>query len=285
MTTTATYNRYRVPLVPHRRLPLTEIQAEIQIKKGLRTIERGEPFALPFDRLTEPTVFLNRDLWATDGKRVFRKETRMSSPQWLWVPRMWSLADKLTGNRATHLRNMIAFGHDVHVTSWADLLARHWHAGWANPFTGEVESALDPSVSEVRGRGGFVEDLGWLCGAKVTDAFVSNEIDNLVGSVTNYAAYDFHEVGTSSASEDNNHTALQATSGIARATGTPTDADPIYQNVATITADATETWEEHGIFNASSGGTMMDRSLTGGQAVNSSDQVEYTYQLTKNPEA
>jgi len=30
--------------------------------------------------------------------------------------------------------------------------------------------------------------------------------------------------------------------------------------------------------------SMMDRSVTGGQSVNSSDQVEYTYQLTKNAE-
>ncbi|KKL24278.1 hypothetical protein LCGC14_2416890, partial [marine sediment metagenome] len=52
-----------------------------------------------------------------------------------------------------------------------------------------------------------------------------------------------------------------------------------------ITADATETWEEEGLFNNTAGAALMDRSLTGGQAVNSSDQVEYTYELTKNPEA
>lgn len=133
---------------------------------------------------------------------------------------------------------------------------------------------------------GFVEELGWLSGAKVTDAFVSEIIDELVSATASeFADFDFHEVGTDNTAEDNAQTALIATSGIARATGSPTDSDPDYVNVATITADATETWEEHGIFNNSSGAALMDRSLTGGQSVNSSDQVQYTYTLTLNEEA
>ena len=142
--------------------------------------------------------------------------------------------------------------------------------------------AHGPAISGV----GFIEDLGWLAGAKVTDAFVSEIVDELVSATASeFADFDFHEVGTDSTAEDNSQTALVATSGIARATGSPTDSDPDYVNVATITADATETWEEHGIFNNSSGAALMDRSLTGGQSVNSSDQVQYTYTLTLNEEA
>lgn len=224
-------------------------------------------------------------------------------------------------------------GHDNHVSTYADLYAKHWHTGWASPFddgTGNtLQGPLDPDfttffathwrdnrqeqhdhwatcrlgsmcpaigqtspaskaalLETMRRQRGFIENLGWLSGAKVTSAFVSEEIDELVSATASeYADFDYHEVGTSSTAESNAHTALQTTSGIARATGTPTDADPIYQSVATITADATETWEEHGIFNNSSGAAMMDRNLTGGQAVVPSDQVQYTYQLTKNPES
>lgn len=203
-------------------------------------------------------------------------------------------------------------GHDLHVSTYAELYANHWHAGWADPITGEVTPAIDPwfttlfathwvdhvcdmdpcprnsgiTIQMLQSLGGFVECLGLLCGAKVTDAFVSEEIDELVSATSSeYADFDFHEVGTSSQAEDNNDTALIATSGIARATGSPTDATPVYQSVATTTADASETWEEMGLFNNSTGAALLDRSLTGGQSVNSSDQVQYTHQTTKNPEA
>lgn len=226
-------------------------------------------------------------------------------------------------------------GHDLHVGTFADLYARHWHSGWASPFDpgdgSSLAAPLDPTFETVvkthwdaedsngtrytstehlkscrlrtaclalsyanpdalvwawGQRRGFVENLGWLSGAKVTDAFVSEEIDELVSATSSeYADFDFHEVGTSTTAENNAHTALQTSSGIARATGTPTDATPIYRNVATITADATESWEEHGIFNNSTSVAMMDRNLTGGQSVVSSDQVQYTYELTKQPEA
>lgn len=203
-------------------------------------------------------------------------------------------------------------GHDLHVSTYAELYGHHWHSGWVDPITGEVCPALDPwfstlfathwvdhvcdmnpcprdtgiTIQMLQSLGGFVECLGLLSGGKVTDAFVSEEIDELVSATSSeYADFDYHEVGTGATAEDNNQTALIATSGIARATGTPTDADPIYQTVATITADATETWEEEAVFNNSTGAAMLDRSLTSGQSVNSSDQVQYTHQTTKNPEA
>jgi hypothetical protein len=275
------------------------------------------------------------------------------------VRKAWDAADKATGGRARPIRNMLLTGTpQIDLRMVGSNAARHWHRGWANPFTGEVEAPLDATFQtihathwpadykaslrpeltrlaslpelalsrqersrkraiekvlaqlpdahdncrlgalcpasgtswavfrlQIESAVGFVEDLGWLANALVTDAFVSEIVDELVSTTgTEFADFDFHEVGTSATAENNNQTALVATSGIARATGAPTDADPDYVNVATITADATETWEEHGIFNNSTSVAMMDRNLTGGQAVNSSDQVEYSYTLTVNPE-
>lgn len=112
---------------------------------------------------------------------------------------------------------------------------------------------------------GFTENLGLLSAGLVTTAIVSEEIDELVSAASSeYADFDFAEIGTNPAAENNTHTALQTSSGIARVAGTPTDSDPIFPSVATITADATESWEEHGIFNNLTGAAMMDRSLTGG---------------------
>ncbi len=183
-------------------------------------------------------------------------------------------------------------GHDLHISNYGNLFARHWHQGWADPFTGEHQDPLDPDfivhpdgefLSEM-GLRGFVEDLGWRSGGLVTTAFRAFEIAELVAA-TEYQDCDFAEVGTNATAEVNSHVALQTTTGIARVGGTPTDADPIFRSVATITADASESFEEHGIFSNSTGATMMDRSTTGGQSVTSSDQVEYTYELTKVEES
>lgn len=302
----------RHPEVAHRRLPLGDEQAqELQFQRGLWTLERGVKYALPFDHVNRKNEFQGRDIWAHDEVRgTYRKGTKFNPPEWAWVPKL----RKWVGEHSESgllLWNMLAVGHDFHISAKGDLFGRHWHVNWADPITGEASKPLDPTfetlfgthfadhicdlprcprdsgitLGMLQGMRGFTEHLGWLSGALVTDAFVSEIVDELVSATASeFADFDFHEVGTDNTAENNDHTALQATSGIARATGSPTDSDPIYQNVGTITADATETWEEHGLFNNSTSVAMMDRSLTGGQSVNSSDQVQYTYQLTVNPE-
>jgi len=288
----------RSPAVPFRRVALSEPRAETQIQRGLYTVQRGERLAIPADRLREPTVYLNRDLWRQDEHgRVFRPGVQFRPTRFTFQYKALAWLRDHVDQRIPYWYYLATLGHDVHITTWGELYARHWHQGWANPFAPDrLDLPLDPTFDTLArthpdwplplGAVGFVEDLGWLRSAKVTDAFISEEIDELVSAAgTEYADFDYHEVGTSSQVENNNDVALIATSGIARATGTPTDSDPIYQSVGTITADVTESWEEHGLFNNTTGVALMDRSLTGGQAVNLNDQVQYTYQLTKNPEA
>lgn len=308
----------RTPVVPHRDLPLSEQDHDRQVKRGLFITERGEPQAIPADKLSEPRVFKGVDLWRqTPEGLIYRKGTKARPHGTRVHKRVLAFLRDNVHRDIPYLYYNAVLGHDLHVSTYANLFGRQWHAGWTSPFVpGDQHRPLDPSFHTLRlthwvdhtcdltpcpsaifpqwgdmlallnTRGGFVEELGWLSGAKVTDAFVSEEIDELVSTTgTEYADFDFHEVGTSNTAEDNSHTALQTTTSIARATGTPTDADPIYRNVATITADTGETWQEHGIFNNSSGAAMMDRNLTGGQAVVASDQVQYTFELTKDEEA
>lgn len=291
----------RTPVVPNRRTPLGEAQRAIQIQKGLYIVERGVPLALPLDDLKTPNVFMGQDFWRRTGIATHRKGARPEPFGFAFQRKFLEWANKNISPEFSYRYYLATLGHDIHVSMRGDLYGNHWHIGWADPFTKEAVQTYDPTgetlwkthpelaeycKNTLPGERGFSEALGWLCGAKVTDAFVSEEVDELVSTTgTEFADFDFHEVGTSSTAENNDHTALQTTSGIARATGTPTDADPIYRNVGTVTADATETWEEHGIFNNSSGAAMMDRNLTGGQSVVSSDQVQYTYELTLAPEA
>lgn len=310
----------RHPVVPGRRVGMPEELQDIQRQRDLFTVERGERFYLPVDRmerhgnkLMPSTEWQGRDLWRHDDKHgTFRSGTRFK-------PFHSNVQRKVLEWGRDHIHKEIPFwyynlvlGHDLHVSTFANLYARHFHSGWADPITGEVSEPLDPNFTSLfathwvdhvcdlpvcprdsgvtlamlQGLSGFVENCGLLSSGKVTTAFVSEEIDELVATAgTEYADFDFHEVGTSTNVEANTETALVATAGITRDNGTPTDADPIYRNVGTITADVTETWEEHGLFNNVSGPAMMDRTLTLGQSVNNTDQVQYTYELTKSAEA
>jgi len=56
----------------------------------------------------------------------------------------------------------------------------------------------------------------------------------------------------------------------------------IYKSVATIPFTTTQTIKEHGLFNASSGVTLMDRSVFTGIPVNNGDSIQFTYELTCN---
>lgn len=303
----------RHPFVKFRKLALSEPQRDVQQKKGLFVTERGEPFAIPVDKLAEPRVFLNRRLWRNDATHgVHRPGVKFQPTHFTFQKKALAWLGKHVHKDIPYWYYLATLGHDLHVSTWGELYGRHWHQGWANPFEPErLEAPLDPTFESlfkthwvehecdlpvcVRDMGltlpllqslrGFTENLGLLASAKVTDAFVSEEIDELVSATgTEYADFDSHEVGTDNTAEDNNDTALGA-AALARVSGTPTDSDPIYQNVGTITADTTETWEEHGLFNNTTGAALMDRSLTGGQSVENTDQVEYTYQLTKAPES
>lgn len=170
----------------------------------------------------------------------------------------------------------MVLGHDLHVSTYAELYLRHFHASAPDPF--------NPSII------GWWENIGLVSRHKVTVAFRTFEITNLVTDSTEYGDYKFHRVGTSSAAEDNTHTALQTDAGITGVTGTQVNADPIYRSVATVTADATEVWAEHGIFSqagtATPAGTMMDRNLISPTvSVVSGDTCQFTFELTKSAEA
>ncbi len=132
------------------------------------------------------------------------------------------------------------------------------------------------------------EDYGLVSTQLVTTAFAAYVVDSLVDSTTYpLDAFTWHDMGDSGAAEANTETAL-ANSRETRIN----DASPgentaqVYQSIATIVATAGYTAQEHGIFNAVSAGTMMDRNLIPNAPVLiTDDQVEFTYELTVNAES
>jgi hypothetical protein len=115
----------------------------------------------------------------------------------------------------------------------------------------------------------------------VTTAFVDFVVDQLIAETSVFGDFKYHEVGLGTNAEAVGDTALQTSSGIARATGTQVETDhDTYKSVGTITADATEAWTEHGLFNASSAGTLMDRTKFDAINVVSGNQVEFTFEIS-----
>ena len=311
----------RHPTVPQRAFALTPKLAEQQVSRGLFTVQSGEKLAIPYEHKNRPTELEGRKLWRMDENGVHRPGADFRTPNLNpWQKRLLGWLRDHVNEDIPSMVYKVVLGHDLHVSMFGNLYAQHHHAGWANPFNPEkFDEPLDPwalshpsqravydlHMKIVRSQGikaanawlatqpkavispGFIENLGWLSGGKVTTAFISELVSELVSATASeFADFDSHEVGIeASPTESNTDTALVTPSGIARVAGTPTDSDPIYQSVGTVTADATETWTEHGVFNNTTGATLMDKTATGGQAVNSSDTVAYTYQNTFAAEA
>jgi hypothetical protein len=77
------------------------------------------------------------------------------------------------------------------------------------------------------------------------------------------------------------NTAMETTDGESRATGTQTEsAANAYQSVGTIAYTSTKAVTEHGLFNDSSAGTLMDRTVFSAINVVSGDSIQFTYTLT-----
>lgn len=116
----------------------------------------------------------------------------------------------------------------------------------------------------------------------VTDAFVNFVVDQLQTETSIFGDFKYHEMGLGSTAEAAGDTALETTTGIARVTGTQIEGASanIYKSVGTVTADATEAIREHGLFNASTGVTLMDRTVFAAINVVSGNQIEFTFEIT-----
>ena len=153
----------------------------------------------------------------------------------------------------------------------------------AKPNSFEVFGFL--SAKHTR-KGSVISDELVSC-QKVTTAFAAYLVDSLQNSTTHpMDVFKYHASGTGTAAEDNTDTTL-GTEVETRDIGTQIEGASIniFKTVATHTYAGSFTIGEHGLFSASSGGTMLDRSkLTAAIPVIATDQIEWTYELTVNAE-
>ena len=140
-----------------------------------------------------------------------------------------------------------------------------------------------------RADGGPPTDLGLVSVKKVTLAFANRLVDAMITSGDVLDNFNQHKQGSGSAAEASGDSALGvAQSGAQGVTGgaavTHGATSNIYRTIGTITATTAYEIREHGVFNASTGGILLDRSLVTAIAVNTDDVVTWTYELTVNTE-
>lgn len=131
----------------------------------------------------------------------------------------------------------------------------------------------------MRADGSRVE-LGLISTRVVTTAGVNYLVDCLQGSVEP-ENLKYHAMGTGNTAEAAGDTGL-ITEVETRTAGTQEEGASanIYKTVATITATQARAIVEHGIFSASSAGTLLDRSVFSVINLSTGDAIQFTYQLT-----
>ncbi len=125
-----------------------------------------------------------------------------------------------------------------------------------------------------------------ICNKVVTTAFVNDLVAALIGTAGPYGTfndYKYHASGTDGTAEDVGNTMLGAEVE-SRVEGTQVEgATPnIYKSIATVTYTSSNIIKEHGLFNASTTGTLMDRTVFSDVSVEEDDAIQYTFTIQFN---
>lgn len=189
---------------------------------------------------------------------------------WLTRYRSWRLAKKLRTGEIPHGRT------DPQLAIEA----------LQNSLRGVMMECYGILSARVFRKGAGVEDLGLISVKKITVAFRNFLVDQLIAETSAFGDFKYHANGTGTTAEANTQTTL-VTEVETRGVGSQLEgatAD-IYKSVGTVSITGSRAITEHGLLNASSDGTLMDRSLFSAINVESGDSIEYTYQATFNAEA
>ena len=87
-------------------------------------------------------------------------------------------------------------------------------------YTGKLAVGKAELSAVVYRANGKVENLGVICRRKVTGAFVTDIVANMVTETAAFGDYKYHDCGTGSTAEANTQTALVTPFGGARVAGT-----------------------------------------------------------------
>jgi len=145
---------------------------------------------------------------------------------------------------------------------------------------GVVTAIADLRAVLIRADGTRV-DYGVVGYRVVTTAWVTFVVDQLQTESSIFGDFKYHDSGVGVTAENAADTDMETTDGESRVTGTQTEsAANAYRSVGTITYTTTKAITEHGLFNASTGVTLMDRTVFTAINVVNTDSIQFTYTLT-----
>lgn len=130
-------------------------------------------------------------------------------------------------------------------------------------------------------RNGQIVDYGVISTRAVTTAFANKLAAALVTADAGLVNFDFHASGTGTTAEAAANTTLVTPTADARVAGVASNPSAnVYRSVATITYAAATAVTEHGIFDAATNGTLLDRSVFAVVNVAAGERIEFQYDLT-----
>lgn len=125
-----------------------------------------------------------------------------------------------------------------------------------------------------------LEDYREVYNRVVTDAGRDAIVDAFTGAFT-LSSFNFHDCGTGTGNEAVTDTALGTACGTARIEGTQSQpSSDVYKSAATWTSNNTYAVTEHGLFSASTNGTLLDRTKFAAVNVATSDTITFNFTLT-----
>ena len=128
---------------------------------------------------------------------------------------------------------------------------------------------------------GSTMNYGVLGRRVVTTAYCEFMVDQHQTESSVIGDYKFHDSGVGTTNENVTDTAIETTDGQARTSGTQVEeSSVIYRSVGTIAYGSTLAITEHGLFSASTGATLMDRTEFAIINVVNGDSIQYTYGIT-----
>jgi len=128
---------------------------------------------------------------------------------------------------------------------------------------------------------GRVIDYGLISTRLVTTAFCELMVDQLITETSVWGDFKYHDSGVGVTGANITDVDIETTDGESRVAGTQVESSSvIYESVGTIAYTTTKSITEHGLFNASTSVTLMDRHTFTAIGVENGDSIQFTYDLT-----
>lgn len=136
-------------------------------------------------------------------------------------------------------------------------------------------------LKAVHWHNGRPTDYGTISRRVVTTAFCELMVDQLIAETSVWGDFKWHDSGVGTTAAAIGDTDIETTDGESRVSGTQVESTSvIYESVGTITYTTTKAITEHGLFNASTSVTLMDRHVFAAINVVNTDSIQFTYDLT-----